>query len=270
MLGIKLRACTLGLMALLLVGSYAASAAYAEAGPFWHHRALSGSGEGSKIEENAPEEVKGEGGEQKLKGKVLGVAIEIKAASVQVKAFIYNNSQQAQSRLLLTYHTLTVVGMPNCITTVGVQNTVKLYGHQAWKWNGTKTQLEQVKQRAEQHPDWIFLPVELQAGATALPKAVFAKFKFASKNSETEKCSLAGVEPEVTGSATGEIEPSQLETWSPTQTIKTPEGKQKQHFWNGKEAVGVETGLLLGAEPASLVGTTKATNANQENALFEK
>lgn len=264
MLGIKLRACSLGLVALLLVGSYAASAASAAAGPFWHHRASSSEGAGAKIEENAPEQIKGEGGEQKLKGKITELAVEITAKSVQVKGFIYNNSLQAQSRLELTYHELKAAAFPNCVITIGHQNTVKIYGHQAWK--GEEGQL---------HPAWIFLPVELQSGVTALPKAVFANFLFASKNEATEKCVFHGLQVEVTGSVTGEIKPEGLEEWSRAQTVTTPENGVKQHFWNGTSFSKVETNLLLGGAASKLGGETKTQTAGrqggqpQEVALFE-
>lgn len=269
---LKLRAGLLGLVAMLLVSSFAAAPAGAW-GPWWHHRCIGCMDQG-KITGQLPEQIKGQGGEQKLKGKVILMPVTVIAKSVQVKGIIYNNAFQAQAKLELAYRELSVEGSPNCIVTVGVQNTVKVFGHQAWTWNGEKKQLEEQPQQPNQKPDWIFLPQELQQGAESLPKAEFTTLVLTSKNEETEKCAFHG-KYEVKGSVTGEITPEHTEEWSLTQTVRTPEGGTKQHFWNGEKNVGVETGLTLGTEPAKLVGEFKTQTAGrqqgapQEVALFE-
>jgi hypothetical protein len=271
-LGRIIRIGALGLVALTLVGSFAVAAS-ASPGPFWYHRSSPSCGCAMKIAATEPEQIKGEGGEQRLKGKVVGESVEIRATSLQVKGIVYNNNLQGQAKLELTYHGLEVPKFPKCVVTIGINNTVKVFGHLAWKWNGLTSQLEQQKQRPEQHPDWIFTATELTQGATELPKTVFANFLFVNKG--TESCVFNGDQFEVKGSVAGEIKPEQLETWGFAQTIKTPEGKQKQHFWNGEKNIGVETSLLLGTEPASLLGETTVQTAGrqggapQEVAIFE-
>src|ERR1700679_3667376 len=93
-----------GFLALLAVGSFGASAAFGEAGPFWHHRAKGGEGTGEKIAETSAEKFSGEGGEQKLTGTIGSTGIEITAKSVQAKGIIYNNALQGQIKVLLVYH----------------------------------------------------------------------------------------------------------------------------------------------------------------------
>jgi hypothetical protein len=276
-LGIKLRAGLLGLAALLLVGSYAATTASAQ-GPFFYHRALQGSGNGVKVSEKEPENVEGTSpvGEKKvvLSGKLLSIAVEIVAASVEVKGNVYNNALQGQTKDLLTYVEPELVkpAASNCVVTIGTNNMVKLFGHQAWKWNGTEAQLHEQPQ-AEQKPDWIFLPAELQQGAEELPKELTFVTITLSKGSGGT-CALAGTFP-VKGSSAVAVEPPNVGEWGTAETQKVLPNGQKQHFWNGTKNVGVETKLVLGTEPTELKQQTKVKTlgrqggAPQELAHFE-
>jgi hypothetical protein len=90
----KARALLLSLVALLLVGSIAAGAAYAEAGPFFKHREAGTKGEGETVEEPIPDEVQGEGGELRLKTKILGTAVEITAKGAQMALRKANTSSR--------------------------------------------------------------------------------------------------------------------------------------------------------------------------------
>lgn len=95
----KARVLLLSLVALLLMGSITSGMAYAEAGPFLNGRVVGEKGEGEDINEYNPVEVQGGGGEQKLKGKIVGMATEIAFKEVQVKGVIYDNKLQGQADL---------------------------------------------------------------------------------------------------------------------------------------------------------------------------
>lgn len=270
MLGSRVRATLLGLMALLIVGSYAASSAYAEGGPFCHHRALNGEGEGELIKGASPEQVKGSGGEQKLAGEVAGGKVELLAGTLQIKGITYNNADQCQAKVELEYSKLSVVEQPNCSYKINTNNVVKLYGHRAWKWNGEASQLTVKPQSSVQFPDWIFTPVELAPGAEVLPSGTYAVITFSGAS-----CLENGIKATVTGSVTAETIPSGIGKWSVEEEQIIKGGKAKQHFWTGTKFVGVETGLLLGGVAASYngaakVGTAgKGAEARQEIGLFE-
>src|ERR1700730_18812789 len=94
----RITAIVLGLLTLLIVGMFAASAAYGEAGPFWHHRNNAKEGAGSKIEEKSPENFSGEGGEQTFNPEIAGTKLELTSKSVQAKGILYNNNLQGQMK----------------------------------------------------------------------------------------------------------------------------------------------------------------------------
>ena len=87
MLTLRVRAAVLGLLAIALAVSAITASASAEPGPFWRHRANSKEGEGAKIEPKAPENLKGEGGEQRLLGKIATTEIEITSPGTQKVPF---------------------------------------------------------------------------------------------------------------------------------------------------------------------------------------
>jgi hypothetical protein len=289
-LDFKLRA---GLMvalgAMMLLGSLSATPAFAEGGPFCHEREAGGKGEGKLISESSPEQIQGTGGVQKLVGKVLGLSLELESQQAQVKGIIYDNEDQCQIKVLIDYGTPKVVTPSNdagCEVKINTQNSVKLFGHQAWKWNGEKKQLEEPVQKAIQHRDWIFLPVELQQGATGLPKTE-TPFATITLKGSTE-CAVPGEFP-VSGSAsaegfklTGGKEPKQeLEEFGTEEEVTTSlnGGAGPQHFWNGSAFIGVQTGLFIGTtkEAAKYKGayTIKPIGrqqgvAAQEIGYFEK
>jgi hypothetical protein len=268
----------LGLMVMLLVGSYAASVASAQ-GPFFHHRNVGETGNGVKWSQQTAgrppwEAVEGSGPKVTLEGKIVSEPVVITAESVEVKGIIFNNAVQGQAKLLFTYVEPQLIKPAlHCKVVIGMGNVVKLYGHQAWTWNGTEPQLKEQPQK-EQKPDWIFLPNELQQGAESLPTSqVFTQITLLNK-SATETCPVAGQFP-VTGSVAAAIEPANVEEWSTTETSKALPNLTKQHFSNGVKNIGAETGLKLGAETAKLVQEAKVKTigtqgfAAQEIAHFE-
>jgi hypothetical protein len=262
----RARAAMLGLLAVILVGSLTSATAFAEAGPFWHHREIGGKGEGAKIEASAPESFQGEGGEQRLKGEIGSTPVEGVATSAQAKGIIYNNSLQGQTKLRMTLHEPRLVKpeLKGCTTTIGENNTISVMGHLAWKWNGSAEQLKEAPQ-SHQKPDGIATPSEIAEGATELPKGTFTTITLKGAG-----CGVLAGTFKMEGSAVIEGTPENLEEWSTSITVRIPEGKRKQHFWNGKVFVGVETGLISAGNEANITGEAKAKSATQEIAAFEK
>ena len=214
----KARALLLSLVGLLLLGSVVAGAAHAEAGPFLGDRVI---GEKAKEVSDLPEEIQGEGGEQILTSTVAGEKLAVSFKGVQVKGVVYNNSLSGQAELELKFSEpkLQKPEIKGCEVKIGENNnTVKILGHMAWKWNGEKAQLQEKGQRPKQKADWIFLPTELEEEAKELPKGVVAAIKFS-------KCGVLTGTSNLDGSETGEIKPEAEEEWSATQTDKTTEGK---------------------------------------------
>jgi hypothetical protein len=262
----RTRAIVLGFLTLLAVGSFGPSAALAEPGPFWHHRAKGGTGKGEKIEEATPEQFQGAGGEQELKSKVGGTSFTLIAKSVQAKGIIYNIKLQGQIKVLLKYHELKIrepTSLENCEATIGTNNEVTAEGHLAWKWNGEKSQLEEQPQ-AKQKPDIIFTPKPIEENSKELPAGEFTKITFAKAT-----CGVLAGTFSVKGSVSVTTKPTQLEEWS-TKLVTTFPGWPKQHYWNGKEFVGVEPKLVFGTEPSVLTGSVETEADVQEIAVFEK
>jgi hypothetical protein len=291
----------LGLLAVMLAGSVMAGAASAEPGPFWHHRAIGGKGEGAKIEPNAPENFSGKGGVQTLGGKLAGLEVEIVSPAVQVKGAIFNNEHQGQIKLALFYQPLEVkvagVTVKECKAVVGQQgqfsNAIQIKGHLAWKWNGTRQQLIEQPQR-QQKWDIIFTATEPQAqpeGTEGLPLLDLRKQgTFAEIFITGTGCGvLGGVKQPVQGSEVGVPSgPTQIEEWSkelavrtippatlPAEVIGTKVGEEGylQHVWVGapkKEFQPLVVGLTFGGSPGKLVGQFTISSEQQEVSVFEK
>lgn len=266
MRGLKPRVGLLGLIAILLVSLLVTAAAEAQ-GPFWYHKAMGAQGKGVKISAQTPEEVRGTGGEAIIEGKLLGETIVISAKEVQVKGIIYNNALQAQAKFLVVYVQPTLVKPAiSCAVTIGTKNTVKVFAHMAWTWNGEKKQLEEQPQ-ANQNADWIFLGQEIQQGAKGLPTGV--PFSSITISDKEKSCILAGTAA-VTGSIAASIGWEGLGTFGLTQWVTMLENGALQHFWNGTENIGAETALKFGNEPAKLRQTiTTETFGRQGGAKQE-
>ncbi len=271
-LGINLRAGLLGLLAMLLLGSYATSPAFAKGGPFCHHRNSSAEGNGELIKAQTPEVVGGKGGLQILSAKVLGMEVKNEAQSVDISGIIYNNADQCQAKGELVYNERSVSApFAGCTFKINRNNLVKIYGHAAWKYNNKEAELTE-EPKVNQKPDGIGTPVELQEGAKELPSATFAIFIYQTKPGE--KCALNGAEVTVSGSAAAQGEPSTLATWSKRVTAYVLGGEGTQVFWNGTAFIPVTTGLKFG-EGVHYRGTAEVETkgrqggAAQEVALFE-
>ncbi len=271
----RIRAVMLGLLAVMLAGSVMAGTASAEAGPFWHHRLNEKEGEGAKIEPKAPENFRGTGGEQTLKGKISTTEFEIVSTSLQVKGAVFNAPNQGQIKLELVYNQPHLVkpALSNCTVVVGTKNIVQVKGHLMWKWNGTKEQLIEQPQ-AHQTVDLGFTAVEPQQQEKEETEALTAG-TFSTITLTGGGCGVLAGTFNVTGSEVGIPSPNTLGTWSKTLAVNTVEHKQGtgrwlQHFWDGKGFQGAELGLAVGANVASLVGQTTVNAEQQEVAVFEK
>jgi hypothetical protein len=272
MLTFKLRAGLLALVVMLALGAYAAATASAEAGPFFHHRPVGGKGEGEKIEPKAPEGISSSPGEAFFLFDVSGTRVLILTSDTQLKGVIYNNALQGQSKIKMEFVDPEIVEptVKECTPVIGENDTVKVFGHLVWKWNGTQEQRTEVPIK-NQTPYWIFLPSELQSGATELPKGTL--FSLTLKGAGCGV--LAGTYP-IKGNYAAAIKPPHVEEWSEdeTQTL-LPDG-EKIHFWNGKEFVGAETRAELTGEIMTFVGELKFDTighqggAAEEIARFEK
>lgn len=260
----RLGPCVVALLLLVVLAGAPAPAMGAEAGPFLLQRETGSKEEGESFSQGPPEVIQGEGGEQKLTGTVLGEKISITTKGVQIKGLVYGKPRQEQVKVALKFSEpkLTKPELKECEVKIGENNTVNVDGYLGWTWSGESKQLSE-KAQPSQKPVWIFLPSELAEGATGLSKG-----KFATVTLKTGCGALAG-SYSMEGSEVGELKPEKVEEWATAQAINTSEGKKKVHFWNGKEAVGVEAGLTLGTSAGAMVGSFKASVSGKELSIWE-
>ena len=261
-----IRSLLTGMLALLLAAVAVQGTAYAEPGPFFHHRLVEKEGAGTKIEEQSPENFSGQGGEQILKTSIAGQPIEIVTKSQQVKGFLYNTKLQGQAKAIMIFHEprLAKPSLEGCVVKIGENNVVKFRVYLAWKWNGTAEQLSAKPASKSQGFDGIVIDKEISSGAKELPKGQFTTVKLTN-------CGILSNTFAVAGSATApKFVPSTLEEWKTELKLAYAEGRQKQHFWNGIEFIGGETGLLFGGNQADLTGEGSLHAEKQEVAVFEK
>jgi hypothetical protein len=271
-LGLKPRAGLLGLLAMLLLGLFAAATADAQ-GPFWFHRALHGQGKGMKISAQEPEEVRGGGRESELKSKLPGGVSEvlITSSQVQVKGIIYNNEQQGQAKLEFAYNQPETKTSPHCAVLVGTNNTVKVFGHLVWKYEGNEKELKEQPQQV-QKPDWVFQPSELGQGDKEPPKETFTTISLLSSGGT---CLLASKQIPVKGTVAAEIKPEHVGEWSTERTSTALGNEAWQHLWNGVENLPSKTKLELGKEEVLLTQSATVSTfgrqggAAQEVAIYE-
>jgi hypothetical protein len=245
-LGIKMRAGVLGLLAMLLVGMFAAVVAEANQGPFIYRRAIGGQGKGVKLsgqQGGLPfEEVRGGGPEVKFSAKAGGVEIELTAEQVQIKGIVYNNAIQGQAKLAFAYFNIKVLKPGGgCIGKIGNNNVVKIFGHQVWTYSGNASELKEQPVQ-NQKPLWLFTGQELQQGATALPIEVpLTTITFSG-------CASA-LTATLKGTFVASTKPEQLGAFSTTQTSESLVDGTRLHFWNGSSNNEGKSALVLGTEP---------------------
>jgi hypothetical protein len=271
----RIRAAMLGLLAVMLVGSVmASSAAAATEGPFWMRKNAKGTAE--KIEPKAPENFRGSGGVQTLKGKVAGTAVEIVSTTDTVKGAIFNGPHQGQLKLEIVYNQPTLVKpeLSGCTVLVGEKNVVQVKGFLVWKWNGVKKQLEPAEQ-VNQTPDLDFSAIEPTnqepepAEKVDLTKVgTFTTIKFTGS-----ACGVLAGSFNVNGSEVG-IPNRKFSEFAKTLTVTTVESQTNsffQHFWNPvrSQYLGLLVGLTFGGEPSSLVGQNTVESEQAEIEVVE-
>jgi hypothetical protein len=283
----RIRAVMLGLLAVMLVGSVMAATASAEAGPFWYHR-LNAEEEGKKLATGVAESFSGSGGIQRflsaVKNEGKEEAVEITSEKVEAKGAITNGTHQGQIKLELTYKEPKLVSHPECIVTVGTNNTVVVKGHLAWKWNGEKAQLEEQPQKA-QTPDLIFTAVEPQEQEPKVEVVDLRKvgvfttlgFKPLTKAcgpfATLNKVEVQGSEVGIPNLPINEFSKKLAVRTMPGGTIPKALGEGEgflQHIWNGNRFLGLLVGLRFGGFPANLIGQTEVETAQQEITIREK
>ncbi len=270
-----MRATLLGLMALLVVGSYAASSAYAEGGPWWHHRNNSEETQ-KKLVEGATENIQGKGGKQVLTGnlgKETLTAVEIDAESVQIKGILYNAGNQAQGKINLTYVGLKTPASGCTKVEVGTSgNTVHVEAWMAWKWDGTTKQLEEKPQKKVQGRDMVFFPTEPTNSEleTGLAEHEFTTVILGPAG----PCLLVGKYPVAGTAAANPVSPPNIGEFSKTEKlIINSESEPKQHVWNAakKRYEGLKKlGLKMSGNPATLIGEAEIKAEAQEMELLEE
>lgn len=277
MLVSRVRAVMLGLLAVMLAGSIAATAASgAEAGPFWHHRVTAKEGEGTKIERAAPEHFSGTGGQQLFRAKIGTVEIEFGSPSVQVKGVIFNGASQGQIEAEIVYSQPALIEpvLKGCTVIISTKNIIVTKGYLMWKWNGEKSQLEEAPS-INQSVDGIFSAIEPPRQKPFVERVNLENGAITTVTlAGSSSCGvLSGTFP-ITGGYVG-IPNLKLKEFSKTVQIRVIEapkvtGRFLQHYYNGERAQGVEVGLKLGGNPAAYFLGQTVVESPEEVAVFEK
>ncbi len=262
-MSVKARVLLLSLVALLLVGSAAPGAAYAEAGPFFLGRKAGTEGSGVKIEGSSPAEFQGEGGEQRLNAKVSGSEIEVVSKGIQEKGILYNNALQGQIKAQLGYlgPRLVKPELKGCEVKIGPNNEIKAEGHLAWKWNGENKQLEEPP--TSQKPGLIYTATPIVEGEKELAKGTFAEITLTG-----EGCSVLKGKFAIKGNESENIKPANPGEWS-SELSSTSPGWKQQHYWDGKEFAGVTPSLAIGEGSASVTGEKVVKKVKKEKETTE-
>ena len=272
------RAALLGSIALLLVGSYAAAVAYAEGGPYYHHRAVGEKGNGVKISETSPEPFEGQGGEQVLSSKVAGTPIEIVSKEVKISGVIYNNVNQAQSKTQLTYapFELRKPEAKQCKVKMGAAEKVTFLGWIDWSWNGQVKQLSVKPQEKEQKIDDISFSKELkftkaQEEGDELPPPEEEFTTVHIEKSSGESCILEGTYKINGASILAATKPTKLGEWSQTYIIQWTSGGDQHHwFFFVRKFDGMHVSLTMAGAPAEYKGELEEKTPKQEVELSEE
>jgi hypothetical protein len=274
----KIRLLVLSLLLVMVFGAVASMPAWAEPGPWWHHRAAGEKGNGLKIEKNSPEKFEGEGTGTELVAKFAGTAISIKC-DLKAKGSIWNETNQGQEKfaqgqgkVLAAYEKCEAKSLEGCTVTVTPSGSYTFF--LVWKYEGNATELENKKQTLQgQHFDAAMVPagVTIVSGAEGKEavlkeKKSFAELKFA------KSCGvLNGVSSEAEG-AIGFTSEISLEQFTKDPTIKFPGAVPNQHIWMFGPFPGfipVKLPLTLSNEEAKFSGELPIVFASQEVGVFE-
>jgi hypothetical protein len=276
-LGIKLKAGWLVIIAMLLLSAFWATLANAEGGPYFYHRAIGSTVKGVKISESSPEPVEGKGEEQKLSGKIGGQETEVVSSAVEIKGEDYNTVNSAQSKLKLVYiePKLKKPNLPGCEVKVGPENTVHLELWQIWKWDGTPRQLKKqfVQWKLQKWDGWAivrqphFTKEQEESQEIEPPNETFTEIALG------KGCGLLeNTKSKTNGTASIQDLLKLPGEYTQTQSfVSEGAGTFKQHicFWWRPECTGFKlVALELAGSTAEYKGSFKATTPNQELALY--
>jgi hypothetical protein len=290
MLGSKIRATLVGLVALLVVGSYAATAASAAVqGPWWMK--LEG-GKQVKIEPKPHLEIKSlNEGAFILKSTILAIPVILECRSVKNSGSIWNGPHTGRDEAEVKWgecfvatSTSVCKGFPIVVSTTNVRTELM------WKYAGTKKELEEAGGGQKIYDVFApkTAPEEFKEGEKTGFRAPFTTIKI-PKEVEGLKCALANEAPGYTVYARGkkysgweDQEGATHEVQWGTAALVEPQnedmkaGTLKWVLPNVKklhvEGVEEEAKLELGANAAELQGTIKveATNGITEFGAWNK
>ena len=258
-----------GLVVLLALSSVMAAPVSAFPGPFWRQRQVGESGNGIKISAQSPEKFLSQGGTAKLSTSALGVTIN--CAEGKNQGHIWNNTLAGQAKLKIEFSKCKAEGANSAGCVVGEPIVFEVQFHLMWKWDGSLKQLKQGKQKSlGQKPDGFVYHFELGEQEKPKSEAEFVAIKLSG-------CTFTALngENKATGFESAEIKP-EPEIFTKEAIFSFTPGKHLQHFWDGKEQVGLETEVSLAGFPSTFEFEDKinsfqnpATGGEQEVAIFE-
>jgi hypothetical protein len=185
-----MRVGVLGLMAMLLFGSYAASSASAAVqGPWWMK--LEG-GKQVKIEPKPHLEIKSENeGNFKLKGKILGTAVILECKKVENKGSIWNGPHTGRDEAVITWNECSIAQAVLCKGFPIEVGLTKVRTELMWKYAGIEKELKETGGLQQKIYD-VFAPTEPVEKIEGKEKSKFTTITVPTEF-EGIKCALAGV-----------------------------------------------------------------------------
>lgn len=274
----KIRLLVTSLLLVMAFGAVASMPAWAEPGPWWHHRAAGEKGNGLKIEKNSPEKFEGEGAGTELVAKFAGTAISIKC-ELKAKGSIWNEINQGQEKIaqgqgkvLAAYEKCVAKGLEGCTVTVTPSGSYTFL--LMWKYEGNARELENKDQTLQgQHFDAAMVPagVTIVSGAES-KEAVFKEKKSFAELTFGKNCGvLDGLKSQAEG-AIGFTSEISLEQFTKDPTLKFPGAVPNQHIWLAGPLPGfipIKVPMTVGGEEAKFSGELPIAFASQEVGVFE-
>lgn len=260
---LKVRLLVLGLLSVMAFGAVA-STALAEPGPFWHHRAEGGKGEGEKISKQEPEKFSGKSSLTEFISKVGGEEFRL-IGEVESEGEIWNEANQGQGKAKLVFLNVKDPAKPSCVVAVTVTEPVAI--HLMWKYAGNPKELTENPQ-LQQKWDGFVIPIKTELSAKGVSgNNSFANVAFSGGE---KACGLLNA---IKHDAVGSVAFAgyqKLEEFSKEAQIVFPSQNLWQHFWWEGAFHEIKSELLFGTEPAKFAGNLNLKFAKQEVAVFEK
>jgi hypothetical protein len=259
----KVRLLVLGLLSVMVFGAFA-STALAGPGPYWHHRAEGGKGEGEKIEQKEPESYSGSVTQSEFIGKIGGNELKLKGEA-QVSGGVWNAPDQGQAKIQVKFFNVVANGIAGCTAEVKVPQDYNV--HLMWKYRGNAKELEN-KPQVEQGQEWdgLVLPQQSKLSPKGPEgKNIFAIIKMGSK------CGvLSGLGGNVEGFTGFSAPQLPVGSFSKAPILVFPGGILEQHFWNGQRFEPIIAELTFNNELAKFFSQGPVKFQKQEVGVFEK